>query len=69
MADPLGRKHTTIHKPKNRHQIDRVCDYVLFAKRKDFAKKPSADHVYFDAYSVIYGTDEAYKMLTKAKEK
>lgn len=69
MADPLGRKHTTIHKPKNRPQVDRVCAYVCATTAKDFKKKPSANHIYFDAFVVLFGSDEAYKMLTKVREK
>lgn len=64
MADPLGRKHQVPRSVKNRSQVNRVCDYVLEAERKDFLKSPSANHIYFEAYLVIFGSDEAYKMLS-----
>lgn len=69
MADPLGRKHTTIHKPKNRWQMDRVCEHVMKTSKWDFESKPSLDHIYFDAYAVYYGTDAAFKMLNETREK
>jgi hypothetical protein len=72
MADPLGRKHTTIHKPKNRHHVDSICDHILTHEKTDFhhgKRKPSAQHVYFDAFAVMYGVEEACKMLDEARTK
>lgn len=71
MADPLGRKHQTIKIPKNRHNVDRVCDWILNDKelKACFKRKPTSEHVYFDAYLVLFGSDEAYKMLSEARDK
>lgn len=63
--DPLGHRHQLPKTPNKRYQIDRCADYVMDAEKKSFKRKPSANHIYFDAYSVIHGTEEAYKMLRK----
>ena len=68
MADPLGRKHQIDRKPKNRANVDRVCGYAMNMERKSFQRNPSANHIYFDAYLVLFGSDKAYEMLTKARE-
>lgn len=69
MADPLGRKHTTLHKPRNRHQVDRCADYVMDKEKKSFLKKPSSSHIYFDAYALMFGVDTAHDMLFEARKK
>lgn len=69
MADPLGRKHQIDRIPKNRWQVNNVADYVMKNELKNFNKKPSSSHIYFDAYSLVYGSEEAYKMLDKARNK
>jgi hypothetical protein len=63
MADPLGRKHQIQRIPKNRWQVDKVCQYVMDKERRNFTKKPTATHIFFDAYAVVYGQEEAFKML------
>lgn len=71
-VDPLGRNHTTIHKPTNRHAVDRVCHYILNTEEKDFCsgdERPRWSHVFFDAYVVVYGYEEAIKMLRVQQEK
>lgn len=65
------RKHQTVKKPKNRAQVDSVCNYILMHEEEDFFKgdnKPSAKHVYYDAYSVMFGSVEAGQMLAEARE-
>lgn len=69
MADPLGRKHQIPRTPNKRHQIDRCADYVMKKELKNFKKNPSSAHIYMDAYSVIFGHEEAYKALEKARNK
>ena len=68
MSDPLGRNHQIKRRPTNRDSVNNVCDYVLDCERENFNKNPSAKHVYYDAFLVIYGTDEATKMLAKARD-
>lgn len=69
MADPLGRKHQTVRKPQNRSVVDHVCNFVLTHHWEEFEKKPATTHVYFSAYSVIFGSTAAYEMLEKARKK
>lgn len=72
MADPLGRKHQSVRKPKNRHHVDSVCNYILDTEHNDFystsGERPSINHVYFDAYAVIHGLEAAMIMLRNAQE-
>lgn len=65
--DPLGRRTQLPRTATNRAQVDRVCDWVLDSAsiKAEFLKKPSANHVYFDAYSVIFGMAAAGEMLRK----
>lgn len=71
MSDPLGRKHQMRRRPPGRHLVDNVCNYILEHEKKDFYsdhERPSAKHVYFDAYAVIYGVDSAMTMLRDAQK-
>ena len=63
--DPLGRRTQLPRTVTNRAQVDRVCDWVLDVMKADFEVRPSANHVYFDAYSVIFGMPAAGEMLRK----
>ena len=71
-VDPLGRNHSIVRKPLNRHHVDAVCDYILVHEEKDFFagdERPSVNHVYYDAYVVLFGSSQAIGMLTRAQEK
>lgn len=62
------RKHQTVKKPKNRHFVDVLCDYILADKEhKDFLKNPTANHVYYNAYALRHGTAQANQLLLAAK--
>lgn len=68
MADPLSRKHQLPKTIKKRTQVDRVCDHVLVTEIDNFKKAPSNTHVFFDAYTIIYGFSEACKMLERVRK-
>jgi hypothetical protein len=67
-VDPLGRNHQIERKPKNRWQIDRVCDHVMLTTYESFKDNPSSLSIYYDAYCVVFGNDEAFKMLQRTRE-
>lgn len=67
-VDPLGRNHQTVKRPTNRSNVDSVCNFILKHEQKSFMKKPSIAHVYFDAYSVIFGNPAAVEMLKGARK-
>lgn len=67
MPDPLGRKHQTVRKPKNRWRIDAVLQYVMEKEIGSFQKKLSTAHIYYQAFAIYYGEEAAIGMLARKR--
>lgn len=63
-----SKQGQTVAKPHGRHHVDSVCNYILEHEEKDFRENPSTNHVYYDAYAVIYGIAAANRMAASARE-
>jgi hypothetical protein len=64
------RQHQTVKQPTNRHYVDNVCDWVLNSSEAalEFESKKSANCIYMDAWTVIFGTESALKLLHNVRD-